>query len=85
MDKQTNNPTYKQKTTRRTGRQTNKQTDRPTDRQTTLTDDCIIEFLFGKDDVVVGYGTRVKLALPHDLPVAGPALLVVALDEDVAP
>ena len=26
-----------------------------------------------------------KLALPHDLPVAGPALLVVALDEDVAP
>ena len=26
-----------------------------------------------------------ELALPHDLPVAGTALLVVALDEDVSP
>ena len=49
-----------------------------------LTVNAVVELLLAEDDVAVLDGTGVELALPDDLALPGPRLLVVALDEDVA-
>ena len=51
----------------------------------TLTVDGVVHLLLAEDDVVVLDGARVELALPHHLALPRPRLLVVALDQDVAP